>query len=180
MQSAPPAPVVQTIQVPSGTTITVRLAQALSTVRNRAGDTFDAILDEPVVVGGRVVLPRGTTFTGHVTEARSSGRLKGRAVLSITLDTFDLRQQSYAVRTAVETSVTRAHEKRNLEMIGGGSGIGALIGGLTGGGKGAALGAAVGAAAGTGVAAGTGRKDVELPADTLRRFRLTRPIEVRQ
>ena len=171
-------PAVRTVQVPSGTTIAVRLTQALSTERNRAGDTFNATLEEPVVVDGTVVVPKGTTFAGHVTTARPSGRLKGRGVLAMTLDALDLRDRSYSVHTATDTNVTSAHKKRNMEVIGGGGGIGALIGGLTGGGKGAAMGAAIGAAAGTGVAAGTGRQEVELPAGTVCHFRLTDPIDI--
>ena len=88
------APAARSVDVSSGTVVAVRLSQALSTNRNNAGDSFAAILDEPVAVGGVDVIPKGTKFTGHVTTADTSGRLKGRGVLGITLDTFDLNGQS--------------------------------------------------------------------------------------
>jgi hypothetical protein len=172
---APPAPLVE---LPAGTVVTVRLDRALSTVRNRAGDPFEAVLDEPVVVGAREILPAGTRFTGHVTASEASGRLEGRGVLGITLDALDLHGQHYPVATSLDTRTTEAHKQRNIELVGGGAGVGALIGAVTGGGKGAGIGAAVGAAGGTGVAAATGRKDVEVPAKTLFRFTLKSPVKV--
>ena len=167
-----------TVELPSGTVVAVRVTRALSTVRNRAGDTFEATLDHAIVVNGRAVLPRGTKFSGHVTRAAASGRLEGRAVLAVTLDAFTIDGHRYPVATSVNTRTSEAHKKRNVEVIGGGTGIGALVGGIAGGGKGAAIGAAVGAGAGTGVAAATGKKNVEVPAETLFRFSLKKPVAI--
>ena len=171
-------PASRTVELRSGTVVAVRLSRALSTVRNRTGDTFQATLDEPLVVGDKEVLARGTRFTGHVTRSAASGRLEGRAVLAMTLDAFEAGGRRYPIATSVNTRVSEAHKKRNIEVIGGGTGIGALVGGLTGGGKGAAIGAAAGAAGGAGVAAATGKKDVEVPAETLFRFSLKTPVTV--
>jgi hypothetical protein len=104
--------------------------------------------------------------------------LKGRAVLGITLDAFDTSGRHYPIRTSLKRKTTDAHKTRNIEIIGGGTGLGALIGGLTGGGKGAGIGAAVGAGAGTGVAAATGKKEVEIPAETLFQFALKSPVKI--
>jgi hypothetical protein len=172
------APAGREVELPSGTILAVRLERALSTARNRTGDTFEAILDEPVAIHGVEVLPRGTKFTGHVTTAKASGRLEGRGVLGITLDAFDINQQHYPVATSLDSRTTEAHKKRNIEVIGGGTGLGALIGGVAGGGKGAAIGAAVGAAGGTGAAAATGKKEVEVPAETLFKFSLKSSVRI--
>ena len=179
-EAVPPAPAARTVELSPGTIVAVRLGRALSTARNRAGDTFEAILDEPVVVTDKEVLPRGTKFTGHVTRSAASGRLEGRAVLGITLDAFTVNGRRYPITTSVNTRTSEAHKKRNIQVIGGSTGVGALIGGLTGGGKGAAIGAAVGAGAGTGVAAATGKKDVGIAAETLLRFSLKTPVTIRE
>jgi hypothetical protein len=131
------------------------------------------------MVDGKEVLLRGTRFQGRVTESDASGRLKGRAVLGLTLAAFDLGGRSYQVSTSLQQQTSDAHKKRNVVMIGGGSGLGALIGGLVGGGKGAAIGAAAGAAAGTGGAVATGKRQVEVPAETEFTFRLRAPVEIR-
>ena len=174
--SAPPPPV--TVSVPAGTRLEVRVDQALSTERNRAGDKFRATLEAPVEMGGREVLPRGARVSGHVTTSRPSGRLEGRAVIGITLDSVESNGQAVPISTSLDTKTSEAHKKRNIELIGGGAGVGALIGGLLGGGKGAAIGAGAGAAAGTGGAAVTGEKNVEIPAETVFSFRLKAPAEL--
>lgn len=174
--SAPPAPVA--VQVPAGTTLEVRVDQALSTERNREGDKFRATLEAPVAIGGREVLPRGARASGHVTTSRPSGRLEGRAVIGITLDSVESNGQAVPISTSLDTKTSEAHKKRNIELIGGGAGVGALIGGLLGGGKGAIIGAGAGAAAGTGGAAATGEKNIEIPAETVFTFRLKAPAEL--
>jgi len=175
---APPAPAPHAVELVAGTVVAVRLERALSTVRNRAGDTFEATLDDPIVVNDKPVLDHGTKFMGHVTTSTPSGRLEGRAVLGITLDAFTTNGQRYPIKTSLDIRRSENHKKRNIQVIGGGSGIGALIGGIAGGGKGAAIGAAVGAGAGTGAAAATGKKDIEIPAETLFRFSLKSPVTI--
>jgi hypothetical protein len=144
----------------------------LDTRRNRAGDHFHASLAAPVLVHGTIVLPRGTEFTGHITQSDASGRLKGRAVLAITLDLFRLNGKEYRVRTGSVERVSVAHKKRNLSFIGGGTGLGAALGAIAGGGKGALIGAAAGAAAGTAGAAATGKLEVAISAESLLTFPL--------
>jgi outer membrane lipoprotein SlyB len=166
------------VEVSAGTVVSVRMDRALSTERNRIGDTFEAVLDTPLLVDGKEALPQGTRFTGHVTAAESSGRLKGRAALSMTLDAFELNGRHYPIETSTDSRTTEAHAKRNVEIIGGGAGVGALIGGVAGGGKGAAIGAAVGAGAGTGVAAETGKDEVEVAANARFDFSMKTPVSL--
>lgn len=167
------------VHLPAGTTLRVRLVQSIDTERNQAGDRFDATLVSPVMKNGKVILPKGTEFHGHVTSAKPSGRLRGRGYLSVTLDSFELKGQTYRAATSTRTQVTGDHKKRNLALIGGSSGLGALIGGLAGGGKGAAIGAGAGAAAGTTGAAVTGKKHARLPSETVLTFTLKAPVQVR-
>jgi hypothetical protein len=166
------------VELAPGTVVTVRTTRALSTVRDRAKDSFTATLDEPVLVNDVEVLPRGTKFTGHVTASEASGRMEGHAVLSITLDAFEVNGERHPVETSVNTRATQGHKKRNITAIGGGAGLGALIGGIAGGGKGAAIGAGVGAGAGAGAAAATGKQNVEIPAETRFRFTLKDAVTI--
>lgn len=169
-----PAPIV----VPAGTVLQVRLDQTVDTARNRSGDRFAATLYAPVAVGDQVILPKGTRFQGRVTSAASSGRLKGRGHLALTLDSFTLDGKRYRISSSTPGRSTASHKKRNLAWIGGGSGGGALIAGLAGGGPWALAGAGIGAASGTAVAALTGKKNVSFPAESLVSFSLRAPVSV--
>jgi hypothetical protein len=146
-------------------TVRVRLDHSVSTERHNPGDRFTATLSKPAVLRG-VTLPVGTRFTGHLTEADSSGRLTGRAVLRLTLDSYRLNGKEHRIRTNTLQRVSADHKKRNVTAIGGGAGLGAAIGAIAGGGKGAAIGAAAGAGAGTAGAYATGKRNVTLGAET--------------
>lgn len=171
--------VARTIVVPSGTRIHVRLDQTLDTRFSRTGSTFDATLVEPIVEGGRVVVPRHTRFVGTVVAAKRSGRFRGRAYMHVTLRSFRLNGVKYRIATAPDARASGSHKKRNLALVGGGSATGAGIGAIAGGGAGALIGAGVGAAAGATTEFITGKKDVRLPAETPMVFSLRFPIQVK-
>ncbi len=166
------------VEIPKGASLSVRLDEAVNTRRNRPGDIFRATLQRPVVVEGETVIPAGALFTGRVATADESGRLKGRAVLAVTLESFKLKGKDYQINTSEVVRQSEAHKKRNIEFIAGGSGLGAAIGAIAGGGKGAAIGALAGGAAGTGTAAATGKLNVALPAETLLTFSLQAPVRL--
>jgi hypothetical protein len=165
--------------IPAGTRIRVRLGRSLDSKHSRPGERFVAYLDNPVMVGDRLVVPKGTAFEGHVMEAKSSGRLKGRAYLGVKLDSFRLHGRNYIIATAADVRSSTSHKKRNVAIIGGGAGTGATIGAVAAGGIGAAVGAGAGAAAGTTTAFITGKKNVKLPVETPLVFSLRGAIAVR-
>ena len=142
------------------------------------GHPFVAHLSESIRTDDGLVLPRGTEFRGHVVTAKNSGRLRGRAYMSVTLDSFRYHGERYHIASNASGRVSGSHKKRNLALIGGGAGTGAGIGALAGGGVGAAIGAGAGAAAGTVTAAVTGKKYVRLPAETPMTFYLRNGVEV--
>lgn len=167
--AAPQAP---PLVLAAGTHVHVRLSQTIDTKRNRAGDQFQATLDEPLVAGDRVAVPAGTAFQGHVVSSRESGRFRGHAALTLTLDSFNLNGATYPVATSDPSRVSAGHAKRNGLLIGGGAGGGAAIGAVAGGGAGALIGAGAGAGAGAIGAAFTGKRDITLPVESTVTFTL--------
>jgi len=168
------------VELPAGTELEVRLQKSLGSARSSPGEKFEVTLNQPIVAGDRVVLPAGTTIRGHVTIAVPSGRLKRPAKLGLTLDTLQWRGEAYPIATTGISRAAKSHKKRNLALIGGGSGLGALVGGLAGGGAGALIGAGAGAGAGTAGAFATGKKNIFIPAETILSFRLRAPLRMNQ
>ena len=173
-----PSPVERSIVVPSGTVIQVRLNSSLDTSRSRPGERFTAVLAAPIVVEGKTAVPAGANVEGVVRSSASSGRFKGRAYLSIALDAIEVNGSSVPLVTDNASSSSGGHKKRNLTLIGGGSGLGALVGGLAGGGRGALIGAGAGAAAGTAGAAFTGKKQAHIPAESVLTFHLREALHI--
>ncbi|HET7100914.1 MAG TPA: BON domain-containing protein, partial [Terriglobia bacterium] len=162
-----------TLHLASGTLVSVRLAQALSTNQNRTGDAFTATLEQPVVVNGWVVARRGQSIEGRVVDAEKGGRVKGTSKLEIALTELTLvngRQLPIQTRLIrAEGGTTRG---RDAQAIGTTTGVGAIIGAIAGEGGGAAIGAGIGAAVGVaGVLLTHGRPTV-IPPEALLTFRL--------
>jgi hypothetical protein len=168
------------IVVAAGTELVVTADQAVSSKDNNSGDHFEASLAEPVIVGDRVVIPKGARATGTVTDAKSAGRFKGNAAISVTLSSLKVSGEEYKLQTTEVTEATKGRGKRTAEGAGGGAVVGALIGALAGGGKGAAIGAGAGAGAGTAGTAMTGKRDITIGAETRLRFKLKDPLEIRK
>jgi hypothetical protein len=173
-QASQPQPVV----VPAGTTLTVRLREAVGSKISQPGQSFSATLASPVAVDGNTVIPAGAAARGTVVDAKPLGRFKGGAVLELRLSSITVNGSEKSIQTSAVTRTEKGKGKRTAVLAGGGAAVGALIGGLAGGGKGAAIGAVAGGGAGTGGAAFTGNKDIVLPAESAVSFRLKSPLEV--
>lgn len=166
------------VAVPAGTPLEVRLTTGLSSKENQAGNTFRGSLENPVIVGEKVAIPKGAEVAGKVTNAVPSGRLKQRAELWVTLTSVEVGGKRYDIRSSTTGHKEGSKTTRDILFIGGGSGAGAAIGGAAGGGKGAGIGAAIGAASGTAAAMLTGQHDIKFPPETLLRFQLQEELKI--
>ncbi len=66
-------------KLPEGTPIPIRMQSALSSASAHAGDTFNAVIDEPVVIDGQTLVIAGTPVTGRVLEAKAAVNFPGHA-----------------------------------------------------------------------------------------------------
>lgn len=174
-QSEPALP--RSVTIASGSLVTVRLGETVSTERSKPGDTFTATLDQPLVVDGLVIAEKGSRATGRVVDALEARRVKGLAHLSLELTSLTTSDnQKVELRTARFEKEGPASKVEDGQKVGIGAAIGAAIGAIAGGGKGAAIGAATGGAAGGGVVAATRGKPAVLPAETKISFRVERPV----
>jgi hypothetical protein len=95
------------VVAPAGTVLRVRLDQTLETGRSRPGDRFSGTLDVPVMSGRTEVLPKGTRVEGHIETAR--------AALALTLDSFELEGQRYALSTNI-VSRTGSPQRAGMQL----------------------------------------------------------------
>lgn len=177
-QAAAPPAAPEPVVLPQGTELKVRVIPTLSTETLKGGETFEATLAEPLVVGGRTIAPRGASVTGKVVEADPGGRVKGVAHLSLQLSTLSAAGKTVPIATNTVTQEARTSKGKDAAKVGIGSGVGAAIGALAGGGKGAAIGAAAGGAAGTGVVLATRGEPAVVPSETVLSFTLQAPAQI--
>jgi len=173
-----PAETGSTVTLPEGTPILVRTTTAIDTDRNRVGDVFDAILEEPLEQDGYIVAQRGSRLKGRIAYAKESGKLTGRSQMLLELTELIANGRRYYIRTSDHVEEGSSRGKRTAATVGGVAALGAIIGGIAGGGKGAAIGAAAGAGAGTGVQVMTSGETLKIPAETVLEFKLQTPMTV--
>jgi hypothetical protein len=172
---ARPAPV----RLASGTPINVRLTQDIDVDRSKTGMTFKAIVDDPVMAGGAIVIPRGATAEVQAAEVKQSGKMKGSDKISLKLNSIAFGGMVYPIATGYVESKGGGEGKKTARKVGGGAGLGAIVGGIAGGGEGAAFGAAVGAAGGA-VMAASGEEHLKLKAETRLQFKLSADVAIQQ
>jgi hypothetical protein len=172
----PPSPVTG-VQIPTGTAITVRMIDSVDSSVARLGQTFRASVDEPVLVNGQTVIPRGADAVVKLVEDQQSGKFAGRAVLTLGLMGITINGQTIDTTTGSVSQASSSRGARTAGVVGGGTALGAIIGALAGGGRGAAIGAVSGAAVGAGAQVITKGQQVKIPSETRLNFTLQQPIQ---
>ena len=126
-----PAPVT----VPAGTVLSVLLTQAIDVDVAQAGMTFRALLDDPVMLGGRVVIPRHSAVLLQAAKVEQAGNFKGadRIVLKANSVTFGGRR--YDIVTSQVEEKGGGETKKTRRKVLGGAGLGAVTGAIIGGGR---------------------------------------------
>lgn len=175
----PPAPV--SVTIPAGTNLAIRVDQRISVKASRAGDAFTGEVVSPVSdADGNMLVPKGSPVGGIVDAAHKRGRFKGSSVLQLRLTSLTLNGTQYSLKTRDLSEKKKGKGKRSAAMIGGGAGLGMLIGGIASGGTGLLIGGLAGGGAGTAAAGLTGNKDLDIPAESIVRFRLSEDLVVQR
>lgn len=174
----PPPPQPVGLTIPSDTTFTVRMIDSVNSDTARLGETFRASLDEPVIVNGQEVIPRGADVLTKLVQDQQSGKIQGRTVLTLALSTVTVNGRPVDVTSTDVKTESSSRGARSGKVIGGATALGAIIGAVAGGGKGAAIGAGSGAAVGTGAEVMTGGQKVKIPSETRLTFRLQNPVQL--
>jgi hypothetical protein len=168
-------------EIPEGSHALLRLVNSISTRTAKEGDYVYMKTATPIVDGGQIVVPAESYVQGIVTKSTRSGKVKGRAALTIRIETLTM-VSGQVIHVAphpvsVDSEGTGQHVEPGKEheiqqgpdtgkdaaRIGELGGAGAAIGGITDRSwTGAGIGAGAGAAVGTAIVLLTRGHEVEL------------------
>jgi len=166
------------VTVPAGTPINVRLTQSIDVDSSQAGASFKGVVDDPVMIGGSIAIPRGASAMLQAVKVEQSGKMKGSDKITLKLNAVSFGGMVHQVATTYIETKGKGEGKKTGRKVAGGAGLGAIVGGIAGGGSGAAIGAAVGGATGAAVSAG-GEEHLKLPAETRLQFQLSAAVNIR-
>ncbi len=183
-RKAPPAPTPDParepapITVPKGTVLSVRLTQEIEVDAAQTGAKFKSVLDDPVMIGGQVIVPRGAAVVLQAAQVEQAGKMKGSDKITLKANSISFGGRAYEIATTYVESKGAGEGKKTARKVGAGAGLGALVGGIAGGGTGAAIGLAAGAATGA-IMSSQGTEHLKLPAETRLQFTLNAAVTVR-
>jgi len=179
--------------VPEGTVIPIVLTAYLNTKSSQVGDTVYADTTYPIWIQQRLVIPKGSTIRGTVTEVVRPGRIKGKGRLAIRFDDIllpngvkhELIATFRGIHGPGEEKIDRKSETvsagsskgEDAGTIVGTTAEGSIIGVLADGGRGAAIGSGIGAAAGLATVLFTRGRDLVLSPGTQFDLELKRPMK---
>ena len=177
----PPAPdpsrAPSPVTIPVGTILNVRLVEAIDVDAARTGITFKSLLDDPIMMGGSVVIPRGSVVMLQAIKVEQAGKMKGADKITLKANSIAFGGRKYEIVTTAVESKGGGEGRKTTRKMAGGAGLGAVIGGIAGGGTGAAIGAVAGGATGA-VVASQGTEHLTLPAETRLAFSLSSAVTV--
>ncbi|MGA9811752.1 MAG: hypothetical protein WBQ64_03185, partial [Terriglobales bacterium] len=111
----------RSLEIPSGTSIRVRMIDNLSSEQTQMGDTFRGTLDEPIEVNGRTLYPKGADVIGRVTDVHATGRLTEPGELDLVLNTVSSGTVAESIHVEPLVIKGESHSKSNVTKIGGGA-----------------------------------------------------------
>lgn len=169
-----------------GSTMEVQLDQALSTEKNKVGDTFTArVVNSVTTTNGAVVVPAGSIVRGRISALDDSDHPADQALIQLQFDRLTVNGRDYNFSANVTNVATveqsTASSTTVAKSAATGAAIGAAIGAII---KGRDLeailkGGAIGAAAGTVISMGVGDVEHVIPAGSRMTIQATQHVTLR-
>jgi hypothetical protein len=166
------------VTIPAGTHILVRTIDSVDSTKNQVGDRFQSSLEEPLIVDGNLVAPKGTDVYGRLAASKESGTFAGRSELRLELTGIAVNGHTVPLVTGEYELTGKSRGASTAKRTAGGAALGSIIGAIAGGGKGAAIGAGAGAGVGAGSEIITKGDQVSVPSETLLDFTLQQDVSI--
>jgi hypothetical protein len=76
----------QTVSIPAGSVLHMKLTSTLTSKTNKTGDPFTGQVTQPIVVDAKEVVPKFSQVVGHVAFVKPSKRIAGKAQMRLVID----------------------------------------------------------------------------------------------
>jgi type IV secretion system protein VirB10 len=181
-------------EIPKGAHVLLGMMNSINTRTAQEGDYVYLHTSTPISVDGQIVVPVNSYVQGVVTMSKRSGRVTGRAELSIRLETITLPsgkvfkfsphlaavdsgengQKVESHENTIKQSPSKGEDAKQIAIL---AGSGAAIGGLADRSwKGAGIGAGIGSGVGLATVLLTRGKEVDLQQGTTLDVVFDRPV----
>ena len=151
--------------LPVGTLLAIRLSSPVSSATSRSGDTFSAVLDQPIIVNGEIVVAIGTAVTGRVVTARASEVSQRAGFLRLALASLTIEGKPIPLQSSSVFVKGPSRVGKPVDAVAAGKSK-----------TSAPLAIKTAAAARTETGAGSDSRDVEFPPQRKLTFRLTKAL----
>jgi hypothetical protein len=179
--AAPPKTVTEarkSVVIPMGALLRVRTVDPIDVDATKAGMTFRASLDDPILSSGSVIVPGDADVVLVASKVDQGGKFKGSDLIQLKVASIAVNGKPSQVVTSLSETKSGGEGKKTTRKVAGGAGLGAIVGGIAGGGAGAGIGALAGAAGGT-ILSATGQPHLKVPSETRLEFQLLADWKIR-
>ena len=120
----------QTVTLDSGAQLSAELLATLEAGKAKPGDEFKMRTLKPVIVGGKEVIAKGSTLTGHVVESTRAQGKEGASQLQLCFDQLRNKNLTTPLSATIE-QITQVslNSQSQIDDLGASSGAGANAGG---------------------------------------------------
>ncbi len=168
----------ETVTVPAGTVVAVRLLDTASSHASVPGEAIRAAVVSDVTADGELAIPAGSTAIGRVIDAHVP-RIGGRARLRVDFVSLELPSGESVPVTGSASALGKSEAGKDAAAIAGGAVAGAILGHqVDDDDEGKVVGGLVGGGVGSAIAQRTKGRPVVFPAGTVVDLRLDVPVTV--
>src|SRR6185295_17380650 len=125
----PPAPrpaVRRPVTVPAGTAFRVRTIDFIDVDSTQAGAKFRGAVDDPIMLGGDVIVRRGADVVLVASKVQQGGKMKGSDLIELKVNSITVAGRAYPVVTTLSETKSGGEGKKTAGKIIGGVGLGAI------------------------------------------------------
>jgi hypothetical protein len=165
----------RSLEAPAGAELVVRTVETIDSRNVGADQAFSAIVEHDVTsASGRVIIPEKSSVQLVIRQLSSGGAPPGpEIVLDVQSITIDGRRYLVSTAEVPLGSGTGTGRNRRSETVGASASVGTIIGAIAAGDKAAAMSVPAGA---VGTQVLTRGRDVQVPSETVLKFRLDKPV----